>query len=455
MAAPVLPSMPSAGAAAPAGPSAPPNATPSGPAPAGPLRPFQTASLYVGDLSPEVAEPQLYDIFSSVGQVATIRVCRDVMTRRSLGYAYVNYHNPADAERALDTLNYSLIRGKACRIAWAHRDPSRRKSGSGNIFIKNLHPSIDNKILHDTFSIYGSIQSAKVQTNAEGQSLGYGYVAFDTPEDAERAIREANGSSIQGQVVQVEAFKPRSERASQDKSKFTNVYARNFPKEMSEPAIRELFTPFGEVTSFFFDAEKRFACVNYRDSEAAAASIAQLNDKDAQGSKLMVTRCQKKKERIRESRERFEKIRGEQQKQGAGSNVYIKNLGESIDDDALKQQFGKFGNITSAKVMRDERGQSRGFGFVCFSNSDEANKAIMEMNGKMLFGKPLYCTLHQRKEVRKAQIEAFLRSRNPVSGMQMGPGGMGMAASMSTGMGLQPPPMYFNPQLQIDRKSVV
>ena len=80
------------------------------------VNPFQTPSLYIGDLAPDANESLLFEIFSAVGPVVSIRVCRDAVTRRSLGYAYVNFHQLSDAERALDTMNFSMIKGRPCRI---------------------------------------------------------------------------------------------------------------------------------------------------------------------------------------------------------------------------------------------------------------------------------------------------------------------------------------------------
>lgn len=65
------------------------------------------------------------------------------------------------------------------------------------------------------------------------------------------------------------------------------------------------------------------------------------------------------------------------------SNVYVKNIDDDISDDELRLHFSQCGEITSAKIMRDDKGVSKGFGFVCFSSPDEANKAVYAFHGDL------------------------------------------------------------------------
>jgi len=168
---------------------------------------YSNASLYVGDLHPEVNEAILFDLFKEVGQIVSIKVCRDSLSLKSLGYAYVNFQTPEEAAKAHEKFNFSLLKGKPIRIMYVQRDPSVRKSGIGNIFIKNLDKSIDNKILYDTFSRFGTILSCKVCTKKTEKILngklmviedpiGYGFVHFETQEAADAAVKKVNGMLI-------------------------------------------------------------------------------------------------------------------------------------------------------------------------------------------------------------------------------------------------------------------
>ncbi|KAL7195630.1 hypothetical protein ACSBR1_035794 [Camellia fascicularis] len=60
----------------------------------------------------------------------------------------------------------------------------------------------------------------------------------------------------------------------------------------------------------------------------------------------------------------------------------LKNFDDDVTDDNLREHFSQCGTITSAKLMRDEKRTSRGFGFVCFSTPEEANKAVNNFHGE-------------------------------------------------------------------------
>lgn len=76
-----------------------------------------TTSLYVGDLDLNVTDSQLFEAFSQMGQVVSVRVCRDLATRKSLGYGYVNFANPQDGKPSSETNQVSIFIRKGVRVS--------------------------------------------------------------------------------------------------------------------------------------------------------------------------------------------------------------------------------------------------------------------------------------------------------------------------------------------------
>ena len=403
------------------------------------------SSLYVGELDPNVNEAVLFEIFNMIGPVSSIRVCRDMVTRRSLGYAYVNFLNAADSERAMEQLNYTPIRGRPCRIMRSERDPGKRRAGQGNIFIKNLDEAIDNKALHDTFAAFGRILSCKVASNENG-SLGYGFVHYETNEAAEAAIKHVNGMLLNDKKVYVAhhiSKKDRQAKIEEARAQFTNVYVKNIDPAVTQEEFEGLFKGYGEITSAVLSTDdegksRGFGFVNFAEHEQAAKAVDDLNDKEFHGQKLFLGRAQKKAEREEELRRAYEAAKNEKLAKYQGVNLYIKNLPEEFDDERLQEEFAPFGTTTSAKVMRTPTGASRGFGFVCYSAPEEANKAVAEMNGKMIENRPLYVALAQRKDVRHQQLAAQMMQQNQLR-MQQQQAAAAAAAQMYPGA----PGMYY------------
>jgi polyadenylate-binding protein len=302
-----------------------------------------------------------------------------------------------------------------------------RKSGKGNIFIKNLDKKIDHKSLFDTFQQFGAILSCKIELDETNESKGYGYIQFATQDSAEKAIDKVNAKMLNGKKVYVGSFVPRKERiAEAHNKKYTNVFIKNLDDKVDDEGLKNMFTPFGSIKSAVIMRDdqgktKGFGFVNFDKPEEAETAVEKLNDTEIDGKTVFVGRAQKKSERESELRSKFEQMKMEHMTKYQGVNLYIKNLDDDIDDTKLRGIFDQFGTITSAKVMGDPKGSSKGFGFVCFSTPEEATKAVTEMNGKIVGSKPLYVALAQRKELRKAQLEQQFAQRAKMAPRLPGP----------------------------------
>lgn len=126
---------------------------------------------------------------------------------------------------------------------------SNSSPDSGKIYIKNLERSIDNKAVYETFSVFGNILNCNVAKDEEGNSRGYGFVHFDSEEAARAAIEKVNGMLCNNQKVHVVKFIPRRDREQEKATHFKNLYVKNLSEEFTEQHLREMFEPYGRITS--------------------------------------------------------------------------------------------------------------------------------------------------------------------------------------------------------------
>uniref|UniRef100_A0A2K6TJ56 Polyadenylate-binding protein n=1 Tax=Saimiri boliviensis boliviensis TaxID=39432 RepID=A0A2K6TJ56_SAIBB len=241
------------------------------------------------------------ETFSPARPILSIRVCRDVISQ------------PADMERDLNTMNFDVIKGQPVHIMWSQRDPSLRRIEVGNIFIKNLDKSIDNKALCDTFSAFSNILSCKVVCD-ESSSKGYEFVHFETQEATERSCKEGE-----------------AELGAKAKE-FTNVCIKNFGEDMDDERLKDLFGKFGPALSVN-GKSKGFGFVSFERHEDAQKAVDEMNGKELNGKQIYAGRAQKKVEWQMEFKYNFEQMRQDRITRYQGVNLYVKNLDGDIDDE--------------------------------------------------------------------------------------------------------------------------
>ncbi|GIQ84409.1 hypothetical protein KIPB_005894 [Kipferlia bialata] len=168
--------------------------------------------------------------------ITRITILRRIYNNTSVA-GYLFFNDQSIAREALKLLRYQVVDDSVpgspeIHVMWREDDKTRRQTGKGNVFIRNLHDTITARMLCQAFEPVGRVLSVRISRGQSGKSNCYGYVQFDTASAANDAIEKTNGKYLLGRQVTVEHFVPMAER-SKDSPKFCNVYVRNLPAEMT------------------------------------------------------------------------------------------------------------------------------------------------------------------------------------------------------------------------------
>jgi polyadenylate-binding protein len=202
--------------------------------------------LFINGLDKSINENMLYQLFNDFA-VSYIKIAKDHVSRESFGYAFIGFKNNTKAEEALHKLNYSKLANKTLYISWYNREPGNlRTKIQNNIFVKKIPKDVTSKEFAEYFSKFGNIISAKLAEDEDGESMGYGFVLYDTEEGAKKAIKECNGQQWKDKKLFVAQFQ---QNRPKQPPKYNNIYVRNIPKTWTDKEIKEYFSKYGEIGS--------------------------------------------------------------------------------------------------------------------------------------------------------------------------------------------------------------
>jgi splicing factor 3B subunit 4 len=116
----------------------------------------QEATVYAGNLDPSVSEELVWELFLQVGPVVNVYLPKDRVAGAHQGYGFVEFRGEEDADYAVKVLNMIKLCGKPLRVSKSAQDRKAVEVGA-NLFVGNLDPEIDEKLLYDTFSAFGVV----------------------------------------------------------------------------------------------------------------------------------------------------------------------------------------------------------------------------------------------------------------------------------------------------------
>jgi len=196
----------------------------------------QEATIYVGNLDPKIDEEVLWELMVQCGPVANIHMPRDKISNTHQGYGFVEFKNEEDSDYTIKIMNMIRLFGKPVRCNKSSQDKKTNEVGA-NLFIGNLEPEVDEKMLYDTFSAFGVLLFAKVMRDPDtGESRGFGFISYDTFEASDSALAAMNGQFVCNRPISVSYAYKKETKGERHGSAAERLMAASRPAEAPKPA---------------------------------------------------------------------------------------------------------------------------------------------------------------------------------------------------------------------------
>ncbi|KAJ3574945.1 hypothetical protein NP233_g1413 [Leucocoprinus birnbaumii] len=235
--------------------------------------------------------------------------------------------------------------------------------------VKHLPPGYTDAQLYDLFRPYGALASVRAHTQFGPDT---GVIEYWSEDDARQAEEAMHCADVEGQNIAVQIYTPR--RASGTVVDFNAAAPTFVPASPQFGTFSAQYSPSPPRPAQFPPVVRSPG--PFVHGPGQQVQLAPMSGPGSSSHSGLIDPC----------------------------NLFCKNLDPEIDSNGLFTHFRQFGQIVSARVMRDEAGASRGFGFVSFQTPDQAAAAMHAMNGAQLGSKAIVVRLHEPKQLRQEKL---------------------------------------------------
>lgn len=330
-------------------------------------KPEQRRSLFIRALPPTATTETLTELFSESYPIKHATAVTNPETKECKGYGFVTFADAEDAQRAKEEFNGHMLDGRKLRIELAA--PRQREDGksgdaekgtkkvverpakpqplSCRLIVRNLPWTIKNENqLTKLFLSYGKVKQAYIprKGGAGGLSSGFGFVVMRGRKNAEKALASVNGKEVDGRTLAVDW--------AVDKETYEGLTNGGDKVAPSDEELDDDAEDEDDGEDHDQDDDEEDMSDQDEDGEHDAE-----DDIDVEVDGEKVTDNDKTDDR--------------------SNTLFVRNLPFTCTDEDLEDHFAQFGSTRYARVVMDyETGRSKGTGFICFYNKDDADTCI-------------------------------------------------------------------------------
>ncbi|CAN8096605.1 unnamed protein product [Discula destructiva] len=283
------------------------------------------------------------------------------------------------------------------------------------LYVGGLDPRVTEDVLRQIFETTGHVQNVKIIPDKNNKGFNYGFVEYDDPGAAERAMQTLNGRRVHQLEIRVNWAYQSNTSTKEDTSNHFHIFVGDLSNEVNDEVLMQAFSAFGSVSEarVMWDMKtgrsRGYGFVAFRDRPEAEKALSSM-DGEWLGSRAI--RCNWANQKGQPS------IAQQQAMQSMGmtpttpyghhhfpthgvgsydmivsqtpawqTTCYVGNLTPYTTQNDLVPLFSNFGFVVESRFQAD-----RGFAFIKLDNHENAAMAICQLNGYNVNGRPLKCS---------------------------------------------------------------